>query len=161
MNEYAWKAGRACGGDVQRIGEELDAIQKAHGGVTPADVVAVASSPESAMHKCFEWDDTKAATNYRHGQARNLVRSITVKTEKKPQGVPMFVHTSDEASGPRYMAASVIIGRPDLIAMARAHAAGYLRTARQRLIEIEELERTVSDLEAIELIGEAERKIAG
>lgn len=161
MPEYAWRSGRSRGGNVQEIGAELDTIQQTRGGVTPADVVEVARSPDSAMHRCFEWNDSKAATKYRHDQARNLVRSVIVKTEKKPNGAPMFIHTSDEEIGPRYMAASVIVDRPDLIAMARAHAAGYLRTARQRLTEIEELERTANDTDAIELIGEAERKIAG
>lgn len=160
MAEYGWRAGRKRPGDVQAIGELLNRIQIEKGAVIPDYVIDESRDPNSPSHPCFEWDDTKAAEHHRRWQARTLIRSIVVKTEARPTPTPMFIHTSDDDGGPRYMAASVIVSRPDLLQMARRHAASFLRSARVRLTEIEELERSANDAEALLLIEQAEDKLA-
>lgn len=59
------------------IVKELKRIAAANGGeLLPANVVAAASNPESALHSQFDWDDSTAAQKYRLHQARNLIRVV-------------------------------------------------------------------------------------
>jgi len=61
--------------------EELEQIRLQHDGVLRAgDVIEYARDPETALHQRFEWDDSKAATQHRLWQARELIR-VVVKTQ--------------------------------------------------------------------------------
>lgn len=70
---YQWKRGARVKADAQKIGEELSQIGES---ITPENVVFKAKSKKSELHKCFEWDDSKAADEYRLVQAREIMRSI-------------------------------------------------------------------------------------
>ena len=56
---------------------ELKALRREHGGhLTPAQLLAHAASPRSALHALFEWDDTVAAQRYREQQAARVLRVV-------------------------------------------------------------------------------------
>jgi len=55
--------------------DELEFIRKRHAGLLrPRDIVAYAERSDTALHSYFEWDDDKAAYEYRLEQARRLIR---------------------------------------------------------------------------------------
>lgn len=57
---------------------ELERIREKYGTLKP-EMVVEESKPEGALlHKCFQWDDTKAADLWRKEQARQLIKNITV-----------------------------------------------------------------------------------
>lgn len=60
--------------------EELAAIHKANRGkkLMPADVVAFARNPKSALHSRFTWDNRAAADRYRILEARWLIEMVKV-----------------------------------------------------------------------------------
>ena len=61
----------------ERIGTELAALYKTHGGLTPQGVVKWArANKSSALHSRFEWDNSKAAEQYRLWQARELIVEV-------------------------------------------------------------------------------------
>lgn len=62
--------------DTEEVGKELSKL----GNFTPTDVLDIAKSPKSPLHKYFEWDDSKAAHAYRLTQARHLVLSIGLES---------------------------------------------------------------------------------
>ena len=56
---------------------ELEDLRSGAAGLLlPANIVERARSPNSALHKYFEWDDTAAASAYRLQQARNVIRAV-------------------------------------------------------------------------------------
>ncbi|MFW6275032.1 MAG: hypothetical protein ACOC2M_00195 [bacterium] len=55
------------------IKEELILLTK-NGILNPHDVVEYAKNPETHLHSKFEWDNTKAAHEYRLEQARKTIR---------------------------------------------------------------------------------------
>lgn len=61
---------------AQKIGDSLDALGK---DFKPHDVVEAASHPGSPLNPFFQWDDTKAAAEYRLSQARNLIQAWEVE----------------------------------------------------------------------------------
>lgn len=85
----------------EAIAARLAEIAKEHGGrLTPAAVVADARSQNSVLHDCFEWDDTKAASQWRIEQARALISSITVSIESNERiiSAPFYVRDPSAAN---------------------------------------------------------------
>lgn len=85
-------------GAARRV--ELDALLAQHGGtITPAQVVAFAKNPETALHGVFEWDDGEAAQKYREVQAARYIRAVARIIERpgtKPVRVRAFVSLPEE-----------------------------------------------------------------
>lgn len=67
--------------------DELDSISKRHGGILrPADVIAYAKNPSTALNSHFTWDDNEAARRFRLEQARAVIQvavTILPGTSKK------------------------------------------------------------------------------
>lgn len=69
------------GVDPQKCAEEIMSIGES---ATPRQIVDKARDEASELHKCFEWDDAKAALGYRLQQARTLVHVLVIE-EKNPE----------------------------------------------------------------------------
>lgn len=80
---YQWKPGYGMGGDADRIGHEIETLGDA---VSPRAVVELARDEATALHASFEWDDAKAAEEWRVEQARGIMRAL-VFVEERP-GAP-------------------------------------------------------------------------
>lgn len=77
---YKWnpRPGFDFKADPQSIGEHLEELSTATGGVTPAAIVEDARNQASPLHDCFEWDDVVAGEAWRKHTARQLVGSLVV-----------------------------------------------------------------------------------
>jgi hypothetical protein len=77
------------------IREELLALKNKDGLIVPERaVVWAAKHPKSALHASLEWDDTKAASEFRIWQVRRLI-AITIITD---EGVRSVVSLSTDRS---------------------------------------------------------------
>lgn len=62
------------------IEHRLDQIIRLNNGrITPDAVIEDARSKKSPLHDQFEWDDSKAAHQYRLEQAREIIRSVKME----------------------------------------------------------------------------------
>lgn len=137
--KFIWKTGTRHPGNAQEIGEELQSISAQHGQVTPEIVVEQARDEDSALHRCFQWDDSIAANEYRKGQARQVIRSIRVINESTGEQSPAFVHvTYDDEK--RYVETGVAVKDDDLWS-------NVIRTAAS---DLKAMERRLDDLKAVE-----------
>ena len=57
---------------------ELERIREKHGILRPEIVVDESREASAVLHRCFQWDDQKAAESFRKEQARKLIDSIQV-----------------------------------------------------------------------------------
>lgn len=74
------------------VKQELEIIRNENGGfLHPAKVVEYARDENTALHECFEWDDTEAAEKYRLAQARAVIRVCVVVEENTSQPVRTYV----------------------------------------------------------------------
>ena len=96
---YGWKRGCRVKGDANAVGQALEQIQDANDGVLTAPmVVGFAAVETSPLHPYFEWNNVKAAKEYRLEQARHLMRSVVVNIQVnggEPATVRAFVCVSD------------------------------------------------------------------
>lgn len=79
------------------IKQELELIRTENGGfLRPADVVAYAENPDTALHEHFVWDDSEAAKRYRLAQARGIIRVIVVVNQNTSEKIRAFVSLSTD-----------------------------------------------------------------
>jgi len=121
----------------------LEAIRKEAGGILrPEEVVAHAADPKSILHDCFEWDDDKAAQEYRLWQARQLIRvCVTVIPQKTSGEIRAYVSLRGdrEARGGGYRALVDVLKDDDLREQLMAEALDDLNTFQVKYAELQEL----------------------
>ena len=71
--------------DAQKVAEEIMSIGSE---ATPSQIVEKARDEDSELHKCFTWDDQKAAEQWRLQQARSVVGCLIVHREEKYEDKP-------------------------------------------------------------------------
>lgn len=110
---YAWKVNGLHPVNAQEAGEEIERIREGSGGYVRSEDIQEASRGEDAtLHRCFEWDDKKAAYKYRNTQAAGIVRNlvtVTIGETQLPEPVRAFVSVSDNM----YNNICVVLERPD------------------------------------------------
>jgi hypothetical protein len=72
---------------------ELDRILKRHGTLTAELMVDEARDPKSRLHRYFQWDDKRAADEYRLAQARSMIAAskfvlVLEDVSPAPDGAP-------------------------------------------------------------------------
>jgi hypothetical protein len=144
MPTYSFKPGplpikNAKEADAQVIGEALEEISNANGGrLKPHDVVEAATNRRHALHKFFEWNDARAAAEYRLDQARAMIGFIYVETATIEEPTHAYVSIRD-GIGTAYRSAGEIVTNASLQRLVEARA----------LADLEAWERRYFDLVAI------------
>ena len=111
---FARKGSRIKQADAEIIGPALEKIKQRHKTLTAELILAEARRRRSPLNQFFEWDDTKAANQYRLVQARTMRGAIEVvinetkipafhrvtvlvqsEDQKKPKPVSVFLGIED------------------------------------------------------------------
>jgi hypothetical protein len=123
--------------DAQRVAEE---IQQIGNDVTPQQIVDRAKDEASELHKCFEWDNEKAAEKFRLSQARQVIHHLVIKESvNKPDRPPIrLMHKTEEAEG--YKPFTLIVKDPDEYTKLLNRARAELRAFKAKYRSISELE---------------------
>lgn len=136
-----WKTGFGLydGINAQTVAEELRAIGDEF---SPAQIVDAARDESTELHKCFEWDDTKAAELYRLKQARNIVQALVIEEQVRPKERPEIrvFYKPEKSSG--YMETKKIVRDEDAYANLLAQARQELRIFKAKyncLVELQEI----------------------
>ena len=80
--------------DAQKVADEIESIGFS---ATPEQIVEKAKDDSTELHKCFTWDDKKAAEQWRLQQARNVVGCLIIHREEHNQDKPevRYFHKND------------------------------------------------------------------
>lgn len=125
---------RVRAADADILGQIFERL-KSSGPLTAERVLGEAMNSHSELHKYFEWDDDKAAHQYRLTQARALLRSIEVVVEDaKGKEVHMKAYYSvKDAEGSRgYESMDFVFSTPDLADQVISEAFAQLESWRAR-----------------------------
>ena len=140
--EASWGAFKYKG-DPNIVAHEIESIGDA---VTSRQIVDYASeNREGELAKCFEWNDDKAADQWRLFQAGSIVRNLKITiiksdTEKEPTPIRYF--SMKEASHGTYEKTEVIVRDIDKYEV-------LLATAKKELQEFKAKYSRLSELEAV------------
>lgn len=135
---------------------ELEVIrQKNKGFLRPEDVVRYARSPKTALHTAFQWDDGKAAQEFRLLQARQIIRVIVTVHEQTNKNVRAFVSLRSERAGGEtgYRAMVDVLSNEDLTRQLLEDAKrdlAYFSRKYSDLRDVAELEGVFTAIDALE-----------
>jgi glutamate synthase domain-containing protein 2 len=104
MPTYTYRAGyRPALKDPQAVGDKLQELRDKNEGLTASIVIEDAKNKDSVLHGAFEWNDSKAAHEWRLHSARHLMRAVTKELDSSGEirYQPAFVFVKTE-EGPRY-----------------------------------------------------------
>ena len=111
MPTYTYRAGyRPALKDPQAVGDKLQELRDKNEGLTASIVIEDAKNKNSVLHGAFEWNDSKAAHEWRLHSARHLMRAVITKEldssgEIRYQPAFVFVKTEE---GPRYETIAIV-----------------------------------------------------
>lgn len=94
-----WRTPGVFRADAQKICDELRQIGEEF---SPEDIVEAAEDEGKELHKCFEWDDTKAAHKYRIHQAVQLTSNLIFRkevSENDPPPAPVRIFNKTDNTG--------------------------------------------------------------
>jgi len=137
------KGSRLSRAKADAAGRRLGKIAGKTGRLTPQVVVDDARDRTSPLHGFFEWNDGRAAEQYRLDQARHLIRSVKVTyadvaDSTGPREIKAYVSFGDDDEAP-YMATRKVLATKAGRAALLAQALTELENLKQRYAELEEL----------------------
>lgn len=132
--------------EAKIIGVELERLNRERRCTAP-DILAAATPKNAPLHEFFEWDNSKAATEFRLAQARNLARHIGIRIVDKKTGrvreVRAFYAVTlpvDDADAPRsYISIERVNADPALRIQVIAQAKQQLLSWRKRYDDYSEI----------------------
>ena len=74
--QYAWKVKNIFPVKADVVGKHIENLQKEQGVVTSKNLLESARPKNSAIHDCYEWDDSIAAEKYRLEQSKNIMTNL-------------------------------------------------------------------------------------
>lgn len=128
--------------DANKVYADLEKIKEK----TPQNIVDYAAAhPKSELHKCFTWDDTKAANEWRKYEARQVVRLLVFEdeNEEEPTMVRVLQKTADA-----YKPVTQIVRNEDEYKELLKRAKAELAAFRQRYKTLVELESVLEAIDA-------------
>ena len=162
--KYEFKQGEviaiknAKAADAQTIGEALEAIRVARGGeLTPQNVVREPESPQHPLHGFFEWDNTKAAVQFRLDQARGIIRLVRVADTDAEEAPRAFISIGSD-KGTSYRSFGEVKASADLTDAVLAAAQRELEAFERRYRSLKEVLEPVGKAKSIVIAARAARR---
>lgn len=149
---YKFKKGSYLKGNAQAVGEQLTRIRKARGKLTPYDVVQEARRESNVLHAYFEWDNEKAAEQYRTQQARHLIACVVlVEHEEYEVKSPIraFVNISEGADS-SYEPVIDVLSDDQMREAALEQLQSSLDQHKEKMEVFEELSEVVQGIEEVQ-----------
>ena len=107
--ELQWKIPGIFNADANLVAAEIESIGEE---ATAEQILELARDANTELHKCFVWDDTKAAELWRLHTARQVAGSITIKRVERDEDIPQ-VRYFMRGDNTAYKPIKTIIQRPD------------------------------------------------
>ena len=137
-----WKVG-IFKADAKRCAEEILSLDE----IEPETVLDKARDPNTELHKCFEWNDSKAAEEYRKIQAGQVIRYLVIKSKTEDKGETQYrlLHKT-EAKEP-YKPITFIVQHEDEYAKMVQRAWNELEVFKKKYQSLSEFEEVFEFIE--------------
>jgi hypothetical protein len=135
MTMYQWQKGYRAHVPAEVAAEELERIRDQHGKIEASTVVDLSRPDDAPLHPEFEWDDSRAAEEYRRDQARHMIRSIRVVRQADEEPIRQYVNVRTD-DGNHYQAAEVAVRDADVWGRVMAEAAELVAASEARLRDL-------------------------
>ena len=146
MDSYKWREGIGVyrNVDADKVASELLGLAATEGldeykSLPAKDIVNLARDNSLEIHKCFEWDDSKAAEKYRERQARDVIHLLVIKEETVPKDRPEVCVFQLVEKGHGYLPTRYIVKQEDKYQELLKKAYAELRAFKEKYSMLTEL----------------------
>lgn len=145
---YKWKEAAQIKADAQAAAAVLNDLER-KGELNARSVVEVSRPEDAVLHADFEWNDEKAAVEYRLNQARKIMQSLIVipEVENSEQKEPVRAFFKIDAGSPTYKSIQSIMRTPSQKDMLLKMALKELQAFQQKYKRLEELADVFESIE--------------
>lgn len=145
MNRVQW-IGMRFNADPQKVYEEINSIGEKY---TPEEILEKAKDSSTELHKCFEWDDTKAAENWRKQTARVICCSLQVVVEKEEAQPTTYRLIQHDKSEMAYKPVVLTVRNNDEYSRLLNQAKAELKSFKNRYQKIVELQAVIEEIDRV------------
>jgi len=147
--KYQWKMkSLAKGLEPEQVIRELETVENLYGQLTAENIVSYASKGECLLAQLFEWDDSKAAHQYRLQQARTVLNNIEVKIHSDGEAKELPVYeVVQKGNGQQYK--NVADLDEDDLKQVKAAARQQIASAKQKLAAYSEFDHVIKNLNQV------------
>ena len=142
---YTWRPGSKHKVSANVAAAECERLE-AEGRLTAADLVEESRSEDSPLHSEFEWRDDVAADEYRKSQARGIINSLVVVSEKH-EPVKAFVNLV--ATSPTYTSIQTAVSMADTRELLLQNALRELIAFQKKYKNLTEFANLFSEIERL------------
>lgn len=142
---YEWKPQTRIKTKADVAGAECERLASTVG-LTAKNLLDASRPSDAPLHDEFEWDDAVAAEAYREDQARYIIRSLCIKSEKADQTPVRAFFT---IASPEYEPVFVIIKDEDKRTALLAQAIKELQAFQQKYDSLRELQTVFAAIETL------------
>ena len=126
--------------DPNYVGRVIEEIEERDGFCHPGALVNEARPDKSPLHDMFEWDDHAAAEEYRKGQARRVISSLTL-VGSEVKDAPAFISVRISAEEGSYISTEKARSNPAYMDFALMEAKRQLTYLRRRYGLLQDLKK--------------------
>lgn len=144
---YEWKSNARIKASPEAAAKVFDRLERT-GGLTPRRLVEESRPEGSVLHNEFEWDDGKAAENYRESQARHLIRCLVVAKEDG-ENVNLVRAYFPVTEATQYTNINVVLAKEDLREKMLERAKAEMLAFRRKYYSLSELQPVFESIERV------------
>ena len=143
-----WICGGVFKANAEKVYTEINSLGNSY---TPEQVVELAKDKNTELHKCFEWNDKKAAHLYRISTAKKIIQSIVIVDESKPKDEQTHIRAivSTNNNDRHYEPIILTVKNQDSYEKLLKQALAELEMFKNKYKNLSELEKVFEDIEAI------------
>lgn len=129
--------------DAQKCYAEITSLEEA----TPENIVNLARDESTELHKCFQWDDSIAAENWRKQQARQVCQSLTVIVETGEEKAQAYRVIEHDPVAKAYIPIVFTVRNQDEYSNLLRQAKAELKSFKARYAKLAELSEIIEDID--------------
>jgi len=145
--------------DANVANKFIERIKEKRGGITPQLLMIESKRKKSPLHNCFEWDDSKAAEEFRIVQAREILRFLVVEIEsddeqEEPRTVRAYIAPSSvgKEENTSYLTIEDVCKDDELSAAYLRQLHRELRIISNKIRNFDEFSDVVKAIDAVVLV---------
>lgn len=144
---YQWKSASRIRADVNASAEVMNQLAERNA-LTAENLVEVSRPIDAPLHNEFEWDNNKAADEYRKAQARNIINALViVPDEQIPAKEPVRAYFKIEQER-TYTQLTTIMSNPTRKELLLKTALSELSAFQRKYATLEELTDVMQSIES-------------
>ena len=150
---YSWKEGTRYKTDPNIAGAVCAKMELA-GTLTASNLVEASRPKDAPLHKEFEWNNTKAAEEWRKHQARNIIHSLVLVTEPGTDSESVRAFFKIETRSNNYESIVAIVRDENKYESLKAAALRELKVFQRKYHTISELGKVFAAIDELEEIND-------